>query len=90
MYQNHDDMDPHTALRADLWSSMSMQDLAHQQDIALNKMSTLSRMLSPASPPQYLMLYDALHHALSTITHYMDQRSKTNVAAQPKEPNGKG
>jgi hypothetical protein len=59
---------------------MSLEQLNQQQELAIQKLSTLSTIIGPSSPPSYLMLYNALQQALDMINEIVDHR------VQEKQP----
>lgn len=67
-------MDPEVDLRSDLWPTMTVQQLAKQQDIAITKLSTLGKMFGVAANPSINYMYGALQVALADLTALIDNR----------------
>lgn len=71
-----DGMDPSIDLRSDLWPTMTLSELTKQQDIAITKISTLSRMIGPIAGPSLLQMYNALQVALADLSALIDNHSQ--------------
>lgn len=68
--------DPEKELRSDLWPTMTLAELQHQQDLAITKLANFAKIIGPTSPPSYLMVYNALQAALDQLNALVDIRSQ--------------
>lgn len=71
---SYDDTDPERTIRTDLWPSMTVQQLSRQQELVIDKMSTLSKIMGGATPTIHHM-YSALEVALQDISNLVEHRS---------------
>lgn len=67
---------PEESLRADLWPTMSLGQLARQQDIAITKISLIHQMAANNTSPAIQNIYGALQRALQDLNELVDSRTK--------------
>lgn len=74
--------DPHVAIRADLWDTMSPQELSRQQELMSERMMHLQMMMGSSSTTQAVLdMYTAMQRAIETLNRIMDSKSKGNFNA---------
>lgn len=71
-----DDLSPENHLRSDLWPTMSLAQLARQQEIAITKISTLYSMATTNPSQSIQNIYAALQQALTDLNQLIDSRTK--------------
>lgn len=64
-----------TCVRSDLWPTMTIAELANQQDIVITRISTLSKIMSTGANPTYHQIYSTLQVALADLTKLIEYRS---------------
>jgi hypothetical protein len=69
------DTDPTKNLRSDLWPSMTISELAVQQELVLDKLSRLHGFIGPNATKSMLNIYGALHTALQDLNSLIDNKS---------------
>lgn len=69
-------MNPEVDIRSDMWPTMTVTQLARQQDIVITKISTLASMMGPIAGPSLLQLYNALQIALADLSALIDNRGQ--------------
>lgn len=74
--QTRDEIDAQTNIRSDMWLSMSMSQLARQQEIVIEKISLVHRMLGGGASPSVHNIYGALQVALQDLNKLIDSRTK--------------
>jgi hypothetical protein len=67
--------DPQHNLRADLWPTMSVSQLARQQELAIDKISKLHTMMGAQASQSLINIYGALQQALKDLNALIDNRS---------------
>lgn len=70
--------DPALNIRSDLWPSMSLGQLARQQDLVITKISMMHQMMGINASQSLINLYSALQVALNDLTDLINSRSDKN------------
>ncbi len=68
--------DPERNLRSDLWPTMSLSQLARQQEIASDKVSKMHSLMSMGNTQSITNLYAALQIALKELNTLIDNRAE--------------
>jgi hypothetical protein len=66
---------PETMIRTDLWNEMTLEQLARQQDLMVDKISAVQRMAGAAASPTILTMYSALQLGMSDLNKLIEYRS---------------
>jgi hypothetical protein len=76
-------MDPHSMIRTDLWNTMTLTELHHQQELMVDRLNHLQIMMSTATgaPQTVVTLYHATYHAYTQLNALVDKKSGGNVNA---------
>lgn len=69
------DTDPNLHLRSDLWPTMSVSQLARQQELAIDKVAKLHTMMGASASPSLINIYGALQQALRDLNALIDNRA---------------
>lgn len=67
---------PETMIRSDLWPTMSMGELSHQQDLMITKLSAVMTLIGPNSSPSITNMYNALQAGMNQLNSIIDLRSQ--------------
>lgn len=67
---------PETMIRTDLWATMSLEQLARQQDLMIDKLSTVQQMASGNASPSVLAMYSAIQMGMTDLNALMESRAK--------------
>lgn len=71
---NTTSLEPQTNVRTDLWPTMSLTELANQQDLLLTKLALMSSMINGAMATESIRtIYRALHTALDDLNFLLDR-----------------
>lgn len=71
--------DPQHAIRTDLWNTMTVQELVHQQDLLVNHTLKVQAMMEAQGTSHTVMnMYRALQHAAEQLTKLIDDKSRGN------------
>lgn len=75
--------DPHDEIRTDLWDTMSLTQLHRQQELMINRLNTISRMMSSTTgtPQTVIDMYAAVHKANAALNAFVETKSQGNVNA---------
>lgn len=68
--------DPEHNLRSDLWPTMSLSQLARQQEIVIDKVSKLHTLMTIGATPSIQNIYAALQIALKDLNALIDNRAQ--------------
>lgn len=71
-----DEMDAQTNIRSDMWNSMTLSQLATQQELVITKISRLYSMTGFSANPSINNIYAALQVALTDLNQLIDSRTK--------------
>lgn len=71
--------EPHLAIRTDLWPTMTVQELVHQQELLVDHTLKVQMMMDAQGTSHTVMnMYRALQHAAEQLTKLIDDKSRGN------------
>ena len=74
--------EPHLSIRTDLWPTMTVQELVHQQELLVDHTLKVQMMMDAQGTSHTVMnMYMALQHAAEHLTKLIDDKSKGNFNA---------
>lgn len=74
--------EPHKSIRTDLWPTMTVQELVHQQELLVDHTLKVQMMMDAQGTSHTVMnMYMALQHAAEQLTKLIDNKSKGNFNA---------
>lgn len=74
--------EPHKSIRTDLWRTMTVQELVHQQELLVDHTLKVQMMMDAQGTSHTVMnMYMALQHAAEQLTKLIDDKSKGNFNA---------
>lgn len=64
-----------TRIRSDLWATMSLGELSHQQELMIEKMTAITALAAAKATPSVMAMYSALQMGFSDLSKLIDERS---------------
>lgn len=66
---------PETMLRADLWHTMTVSELAKQQDLMTQKITAIMNLMGPQTSPSVLAMYSALQRGSNELNKWIETKN---------------
>lgn len=64
-----------TMVRTDLWNTMTLEQLARQQDLMITKISTIAQLVGANTNPSILVMYNAMKLGMSDLNKLIETKA---------------